>query len=97
MVEELQLSLARWRAGEWKCGRRSGRCDRIFGRSSGLPHTVGPGRRRSSPRATPRRRAGRRERERKGGRHFELTHSLTHSLTHFTHSPCPWETGKLGI
>ena len=25
MVEELQLSLARWRADEWKCGRRSGR------------------------------------------------------------------------
>ena len=46
MAEELQLSLARWRAGEWKSGRRRGRCDRIFRRSSGLRHAVGIGRRR---------------------------------------------------
>jgi hypothetical protein len=24
MAEELQLSLARWRAGEWKCGAAAG-------------------------------------------------------------------------
>ena len=66
MAEELQLSLARWRAGEWKCGRRSGRCDRIF--SGAVPAScdtrsesaVGAG---SSSRATPCCRAGRRERK----------------------------------
>ena len=52
MVEELQLSLARWRAGEWKCGAAAGgpaqRALRshLQRRSSGLRHAVSIGRRR---------------------------------------------------
>ena len=92
MVEELQLSLARWRAGEWKFGRRSGRCDRIFGRSSGLPHTValavGAARRARLRAVAP---VDARENEKADAISKKLTHSLslTHSLTHsdsLTHS-----------